>query len=63
VTEALNPSNEFFGKKRLREATLAHAKESCIELHDAIQEVVKSFIDSAPQADDVTLVVLEYRPG
>lgn len=63
VTEALNPSNEFFGKKRLREATLAHARESCMELHDAIQEVVKSFIDSAPQADDITLVVLEYRPN
>jgi len=62
VTEAMNPASEFFGKKRLREAIVANAKKSCMELHDGIQEAVKAFIDSAPQADDVTLVVLEYRP-
>jgi len=62
VTEAESPSQEFFGKKRLREIVAANAAQSCAALHDALQTAVKAFVDSAAQADDITLVVLEYRP-
>lgn len=62
VTEAENMAGEFFGRKRLRQIITAHAAPSCIELHDAVQESVKVFTEGAPQSDDITLVVLEYRP-
>jgi sigma-B regulation protein RsbU (phosphoserine phosphatase) len=60
VTEAQNRNREFFGRKRLREIVNAHAKESCIAIHDAIQEGVAAFTEGAAQSDDITVVVLEY---
>ena len=62
VTEAANPGGEFFGKKRLRGIVVAHALSDCATLHDAILEAVTAFIATAPQADDITLLVLEYVP-
>ncbi|MGI8989881.1 MAG: SpoIIE family protein phosphatase [Bryobacteraceae bacterium] len=62
VTEARSPAGEFFGRRRLREAILAHRKDSCQAVHDAIQDAVRVFTEDAPQSDDVTLVVIEYRP-
>jgi sigma-B regulation protein RsbU (phosphoserine phosphatase) len=61
VTEAQNQNREFFGKKRLREILAAHAGESCSAIHDAIQEGVAAFTEGAPQSDDITVVVLEFR--
>jgi phosphoserine phosphatase RsbU/P len=62
VTEAQNLRSEFFGRKQLRELLVAHAADSCAVLHEAVLRAVKVFTDSAPQADDITLVVVEYRP-
>jgi serine phosphatase RsbU (regulator of sigma subunit) len=61
VTEAQNQGNEFFGKKRLNAILTAHAGEPCNAIHDAIQEGVAAFTEGAPQSDDITVVVLEYR--
>jgi sigma-B regulation protein RsbU (phosphoserine phosphatase) len=63
VTEAQSPRGEFFGRKQLRELVVAHAADSCAVLHDAVLRTVKVFTDSAMQADDITLVVVEYRPA
>ena len=63
VTEAQNAAGEFFGKKRLREIVTARAAQLCQALHDAIQQGVTEFTEGAPQSDDITLVVLEYRGG
>ena len=30
-------------------------------MHDAVQSAIAAFTESAPQADDITLVVIEYR--
>jgi serine phosphatase RsbU (regulator of sigma subunit) len=62
VTEAANPAGEFFGKKRLTEVVSAHSTAGCAALHDAILEAVTAFIASAAQADDITLLVVEYSP-
>lgn len=62
VTEAENPAKEFFGTKRLRDIVAAHANESCATLLTAIQNAVRLFIDRAPQTDDITLLILEYKP-
>jgi serine phosphatase RsbU (regulator of sigma subunit)/pSer/pThr/pTyr-binding forkhead associated (FHA) protein len=61
VTEAQNQNKEFFGKKRLYDILKAHAGASCTAIHDAIQEGVTGFTEGAPQSDDITVVVLEYR--
>ena len=61
VTEAQNRNSEFFGKKRLRDIVNAHAEESCVAIHAAIQEGVAAFTEGAAQSDDITVVVLEFR--
>ncbi len=61
VTEAQNTERGFFGKKRLRDIVEAHAAESCEAIHRAIQDAVAAFTEGAPQSDDITLVVLEFR--
>jgi phosphoserine phosphatase RsbU/P len=61
VTESENTQGEFFGKQRLREVVAAHAGESCAAIHDAIVKAVAVFTEGAPQADDITVLVLEYR--
>jgi len=61
VTEAQNPKGEFFGRKRVKQAAAAHAGGSSRELHDAIHQAVLAFTEGAPQADDTTVLALEYR--
>jgi serine phosphatase RsbU (regulator of sigma subunit) len=60
VTEAQNAAGEFFGKKRLKDVALQNAGASCGALHEAIQKAVKGFVAGAEQADDITLVVIEF---
>jgi serine phosphatase RsbU (regulator of sigma subunit) len=61
VTEAQNTAGAFFGRKRLRQTVAANAAASCRVVHDAIQEALATFTESAPQSDDITLLVVEYR--
>jgi len=61
VTEAQNGNAEFFEKKRLRGIIAAHAANSCSALHDAIHDAVAAFTEGAPQSDDITVLVLEFR--
>jgi len=61
VTEAQNLQAEFFGRHRLRQVVAEHRADSCREMHDAVQSAIAAFTESAPQADDITLVVIEYR--
>ncbi|MBZ5595948.1 MAG: SpoIIE family protein phosphatase [Acidobacteriia bacterium] len=62
VTEAQNQRGEFFGRKQLREIVVAHAGDACAALHDAVLRTLKNFTGGAPQADDITLAVVEYDP-
>ncbi|MGH9720749.1 MAG: SpoIIE family protein phosphatase [Bryobacteraceae bacterium] len=62
VSEAHGQSREFYGLDRLRDAVLAKAAASAEAVHDAILEEVSCFTHGAPQADDITMLVLEYRP-
>jgi len=60
VTEACNPAGEFFGEKRIRQTVIAHAAAGCRELCEALQQALEAFTGSAPQSDDITLLVVEY---
>ena len=61
VTEAQNDAGDFFGRKRLREAVRRAGSADCAELHATIQNAILDFTAGAEQADDLTLVVVEYR--
>jgi sigma-B regulation protein RsbU (phosphoserine phosphatase) len=61
VTEAQNLEGEFFGRQRLRHVLAEHRADACQTIHDAIQSAVAAFTEGAPQADDITLVAIEYR--
>ena len=61
VTEAQNLAGEFFGKRRLKEIVAEQAAHSCAALHDAIQQGVAAFTQGAPQADDITVLVVEFQ--
>jgi serine phosphatase RsbU (regulator of sigma subunit) len=62
LTEAHNSAQEFFGLKRLCERVSASAAASCQELHAAILSDLDHFTEGAPQSDDISLAVIEYRP-
>jgi serine phosphatase RsbU (regulator of sigma subunit) len=63
VTEAQNEAGDFFGRKRLREAVQKAGSANCTDLHAAIHQAILDFTAGAEQADDLTLVVVEYRGG
>ena len=61
VTEARGPDAQFYGVDRLLHVVKTHAAGGCAQLHDAILDDLRAFTQDTPQADDITLVVLEYR--
>ncbi len=62
ITDARRADGEFFEEERLHETVRRHSAAPGAELHQAILEAVADFTGGAEQADDVTLVVVEYRP-
>jgi sigma-B regulation protein RsbU (phosphoserine phosphatase) len=62
LSEAENTEGEFFDRKGLRETIRAHADEDCSGLHTALLKAVESFTEGGELSDDITLLVLEYRP-
>lgn len=62
LTEARNRAGEFFGLKRLCAVVRAGVEASCDELHASILSALEEFTQRAPQNDDISLAVVEYRP-
>ncbi len=61
VSEARGPNNDFYGVDRLRQVIGLLAAGPAVQMHEAILDDVRAFTQDTPQADDITLVVLEYR--
>jgi len=61
VTEAENGAGQQFGEEALTALVKKHTRDTALQLHQTIIEEVAAFTAGAPQSDDVTLVVLEYR--
>lgn len=63
VTEALNPSQEFFGDDRLKEVLNKHMGEAADAeaFVEAMYEEVDLFADGEMQADDITMVYLSRK--
>jgi phosphoserine phosphatase RsbU/P len=61
LAETANKEGQFFGTGRLRKLIEQHHELSATELADLLLREVDWFADSAPLADDRTLVVLKVR--
>jgi len=62
LTEARNAHGQFFETARLLRLLRQQAQASCAALHALLLEELGAFTGGAPQDDDVTLLVVEYRP-
>lgn len=61
IWETENYRAEKFGKDRLRKIIRQHSKVSAQEMINAITENLAAFRETAPQNDDVTLVVVKTQ--
>jgi serine phosphatase RsbU (regulator of sigma subunit) len=61
VSEANNLASEMFGEERLSALVREFAGATAAELAEAVRAAVRNFTGGAPQADDITMVVIQYR--
>lgn len=59
ITEARDATGGFFGDEGLREVLIAQEWHSAQQLLQAIVEAVNEFVGDHPQADDLTLIVIQ----
>lgn len=59
ITEALNPSGEFFGEPRLFDLIERHREQSAAELVKTVFNAAIDFRGDQPPSDDLTVVVVE----
>ncbi len=60
VTEAMNPDGTMYGEERLKTVLDRFHSVRCEELLKKLRESVDSFSDEAEQADDISMLALEY---
>ncbi|EFH09689.1 PP2C family protein-serine/threonine phosphatase [Pseudoroseomonas cervicalis] len=58
VTEAEDAQEEFFGRERLEAALAPQAGAAPVAVVEAVLRAVEGFVAGAPQADDITVLVL-----
>jgi sigma-B regulation protein RsbU (phosphoserine phosphatase) len=61
IWETENPENELFGKDRLREVIRRNSRSSAAAILEAITTTLADFRQTAPQRDDITLVVAKSK--
>lgn len=63
LSEAENIKGQFFDLDRMKKVIVAHAQSGCSALHTDLMAAVDAFTEGAVQGDDITAVVIEYRPA
>ena len=58
VSEALNPSGDFFGDERIGAVIQGAAGEPAAEIGDRLLQALQAFVGDAQPHDDVSLMVL-----
>jgi len=61
ATDAVNPENERFGRKRLRESMRRHLPYSAQDFCEAIFLAITRFQSGASQADDVAMIAIDIQ--
>lgn len=60
VTEAMDPDKLFYGVPRLIEVLQGKSDLPLDDIHNTVLESVENFTRGAPQADDLTMLVVRY---
>ena len=63
VTEATNTHNELYGEERLLAFMDQNASVEATKLLPALKANIDEFVGEAPQFDDITMLMLDYKPG
>jgi serine phosphatase RsbU (regulator of sigma subunit) len=61
VTEAMNSTQELFGRQRLEKLVSESGGAGAAYVLERIEDEVRSFVAGEPQADDLTLVVAKWQ--
>ena len=61
VVEATNANNELFTEARMREALSKLKSKSPSEILKGMKKNIDSFVGDAPQFDDITMMLFEYK--
>lgn len=61
VTEATDSQNELYGMSRLSEVLNAAKDKKPEEIISAVKADIDTFVNEAPQFDDITMLCLEYK--
>lgn len=59
ITEAANAEEEMFGEERLEMVLREHRHESAREIEEHVYSGIRSFVGTAAQSDDLTMVVVK----
>ena len=62
VTEATNTENQLYGEDRLLTFLNANVSAEATELLPALKADIDEFVGEAPQFDDITMLMLDYKP-
>jgi phosphoserine phosphatase RsbU/P len=60
VTEAMNPQQEFFFEKRLKESLFKLKDLDIKDIIKALRKEISVFAQNEPQSDDITMLILKY---
>ena len=61
VSEAVNTKTEMFEEERLQQLLEGFQGQTVEQLAESIREGVKAFTQGAPQSDDITVLVVQYK--
>jgi phosphoserine phosphatase RsbU/P len=61
VSEAVNVKTEMFEEERLQQLLESFQGQTVEQLAEMIREGVKTFTQGAPQSDDITILVVQYK--
>jgi len=59
ISEAMNEVEDCFGENRLGELAQEHAHLPSSELRERVLREIEAFVGSAPQHDDMTMILLK----
>ena len=62
VTEATNTNNQLYGEERLLGFMNDNAAVDAVELLPALKANIDAFVGEAPQFDDITMLMFDYKP-
>ncbi|MBQ2249663.1 MAG: SpoIIE family protein phosphatase [Clostridia bacterium] len=62
VTEATNTENKLYGEDRLLTFMNQNALAEAIEFLPALKANIDEFVGEAPQFDDITMLMFDYKP-